>query len=191
MRSSSSLCLARRAGAVAASAGDDPPRYYYEDGRGNKVWVQNLTLDYDVRRLHRRWGEGAGGWQGEGRLRPRGVPRQPPRRRASLHRQPPPARGVSTWRGSQRVTDQQQHGPSYGAQTPPTRCTCDCPVHAVAVAAAKRSVAAAVFPQGAGVQWTFIPEASLAGVIRTVDDAEFILARLRSEEHILRRAYVR
>ncbi|RNF09065.1 uncharacterized protein Tco025E_07148 [Trypanosoma conorhini] len=133
------------------------PRYYYEDGRGNKVWVQNLSLDYDALR------PSGGGWRGRRQERsatPCGAPRPPP-----------PARGVSA------RTEWRRQTPSRGADAPPTRCTCDCPLHSA-------------LPPGAGVAWTFLPEASLAGVIHTVDDAEFILAKLRGEERLLRGAHV-
>ncbi|RNF13588.1 hypothetical protein TcG_08310 [Trypanosoma cruzi] len=170
----------------------DSLRYYYEDGRGNKVWVQNLTLDHAARRLDCKSRRNGG--LKDLHKDPYGTFIPPLHKRPLLHHKTSPARKVASVcdrvvfasANTQRV---KKKSFLRRIETSAIRCTCSCPVHS----GLAREPADPYFNwnEGEGLNWTFLPETSFKGVIRTVDDAEFLLEKLRSEEHILRKAYVR
>ncbi|ORC91426.1 uncharacterized protein TM35_000064310 [Trypanosoma theileri] len=159
-------------------------RYYYEDGRGNKVWVQNLTLDYDVQ--HSDNGFHSSFVRRCNYKDPFSMSHQ--RIKSGLeHRTKLPLHNRNYLNSNKVIRKERQihndiSGSPSRAVTLATRCTCACPIHSglgnLNVKDSRES--------SANLEWTFLPNELLEGLIQSVEDAEFILKKLRNEEGILR-----
>ncbi|KAH9598138.1 hypothetical protein LSM04_004653 [Trypanosoma melophagium] len=182
----SSLSLNQMKYCNNASSPINPLHYYYEDGRGNKVWVQNLTLDYDVR--HPDNGFHSSFRRTGGYKDPCSVSHQPikngfgNRTKLSL-------RNRFSWNNDndkgirkERQIHRNLSVSPRRAVKPATRCTCSCPIHSgLGNIDDKYS-----HELTANLEWTFLPNELLEGLIQSVEDAEFILKELRNEEEMLR-----